>query len=334
MKNTKIFAVILISFANLSVVSSADIKLAQTGFQFLSVTSDAETGGLAEAVTTLPLSSSSLFFNPAGMSKQHNTIDFKISDNPWIADIHHTTFSASYSPYGGRYGVFGATLQNVDYGDIFGTVVWDNEQGYKDTEMIKPSAISAGVGYAKSLSDKFSIGLHVKQAYQYLGKSVIPVSDTSNAVVKNTANALAFDFGTIYFTGWNDFSFGMSIRNFSQEIKYQAEGFQLPLTFTMGASMNVLGIFQIDAQKQSLIVSIDALHPRSYSERVNVGAQYTLSNLLVMRGGYMYNYDERGLTAGIGVQKSISGLLFKIDYAYTPFGIFDNVQRISINISR
>ncbi len=333
MKNINIILAILLGITNISTIFAADIKLAQTGFQFLSVTSDAGAGGMAEAVTTLPLNSSALFFNPAGMSTQNNLIDVRISDNPWIADIHHTSVSASYSPNNGRYGVFGFTLQNVDYGDIQGTMVWNNDQGYKDTEIIYPIATAIGVGYAKSLSDKFSVGLHIKKAYQYLGRNVIPATDTSNSVIKNTAEAIAFDFGTVYYTGWNDFSFGMSIRNFSQEIKYQTEGFQLPLTFTMGASVNLMSMIGFEAKQQSLILSIDALHPRSYSERINLGLEYTLFDLLVLRSGYLYNYDQRGLTAGIGIQKTISGMLLEIDYAYTPFGVFDNVQRFSLNIA-
>ncbi|MCD6100713.1 MAG: DUF3308 domain-containing protein, partial [Candidatus Marinimicrobia bacterium] len=44
-------------------------KLAQTGFQFLSVVSDARGGSMADAMTALELGSRGLFFNPAGMSR-------------------------------------------------------------------------------------------------------------------------------------------------------------------------------------------------------------------------------------------------------------------------
>ncbi|HDQ45616.1 MAG TPA: hypothetical protein ENN17_09015, partial [bacterium] len=40
-------------------------KLAQTGFQFLSVVSDARGSAMAEALTSLETGSSALFFNPA-----------------------------------------------------------------------------------------------------------------------------------------------------------------------------------------------------------------------------------------------------------------------------
>ena len=317
-----------------SLVSGADnTKLAQTGFQFLSVTSDARAGGMGEAMTTFHTNSSALFFNPAGMARQKNPIDLSLSQNQWIADINHNALSVSLTPANGKYGVIGLSFVNVDYGELQGTMVWDNEQGFIDTEIIKPSALALGVGYAKALSDKFSVGGQIKSAYQYLGKSIIPDSDTTQALMKNTADAIAFDFGTIYHTGWKSFTFGMSVRNFSQEIKFQTEGFQLPLLFTIGASMNLFDLFLTELRSQSLYLSVDALHPRSFSERLNIGLEYSLMDMLVIRTGYLMNYDERDFSGGIGVQKTIGPLSFGIDYAYTPFGVFDNVQRMSLYIA-
>ena len=54
-------------------------KLRQTGFQFLSVTSDARSGGMADAMTTMHDKSTSLFSNPAGLSKQTERFDVNFS---------------------------------------------------------------------------------------------------------------------------------------------------------------------------------------------------------------------------------------------------------------
>ena len=205
-------------------------KIAQTGFQFLSVSSDARAGGMADAMTTLTNGSASLFFNPAGLSKQTNLLDINFSSNNWIADIKHDAFTLSIAPSESRYGVFGLSLLNVDYGELQGTVVWDNEVGYLDTEKFSPSAFAVGFGYGRSLSESFSIG-HIKKAYQQLGRSIIPDTDSSSTVTNNTSNATAFDFGTIYVTEWNDFTFGMSVRNFSEEPQYAFDSFQLPSPF-------------------------------------------------------------------------------------------------------
>jgi hypothetical protein len=317
---------------NFQAAQAENKKLAQTGFQFLSVTSDARAGAMGEAMTTLLTHSSALFFNPAGMARLPQFIDLSFSQNHWIADINYNTLSLAIRPAGGRYGVFGFSILSVDYGELQGTMVWENEQGYLDTELFYPSAFSIGFGYAKALSDKFSVGGQIKSARQYLGRNVVPVTDTTNAVIKNIAEAVAFDFGTVYRTGWKSFTFGMSVRNFSNEIKYQSEGFQLPLTFRIGASMDLFDLWANHPQSQSLLFSIDALHPRSYAERLNVGLEYTLWNLLSIRSGYLYNYDYRGMTAGFGIHKNIAGMFVGIDYAYTPFGLFDSVQRFSVQL--
>ena len=93
------------------------IKLAQTGFQFLSVSSDARSGGMADAMTTLHSGSVSLFHNPAGLSKQERRFEVSFSSNNWIAGIKHDAFSLSISPKNGLLGTLGFSLLNVDYGE-------------------------------------------------------------------------------------------------------------------------------------------------------------------------------------------------------------------------
>lgn len=328
---SKLLSVYLLVF-NLTSLTAADVKLAQTGFQFLSVTTGARASGMGEAMTTISGSVNSLFYNPAGLAKMKGFINFSANQNKWIADINYNSFSLILNPSQGRYGVFGFTILSVNYGEIQGTMVYENEQGFIDTDIFTPTANAIGLGYARALTDQFSVGGHIKQATQNLGTSIVPDSDTTTATITNKATALAFDFGTIYKTGFKSLNFGMSIRNFSQEVTFQSEGFQLPLTFRMGISFNLFDFIPIGPSFQSLLVTVDALHPRSYSERLNIGIEYTLLNMLSIRGGYLFNYDERNITAGVGIHKSIGSVFVGIDYAYTPFGVFDNVNRVSMRL--
>jgi len=303
-------------------------KLAQTGFQFLSVATDARGGALGNAMTTLQAGSSSLFFNPAGMSRMSGFVDMSATQNNWIADIVHNTYSLAISPSGGRFGVFGLSLTSVDYGEVEGTMVWGNEQGYIDTELMEPTAFAIGLGYAKALTDKFSVGGQIKYTGQHLGRSMVPVGEDSLTLKKNLAFATAIDFGTIYQTGFKSLAFGMSVRNFSNEIKFEKEGFQLPLTFRIGISMDVFDLVS-SLESHGLLVSIDASHPRSYPEQLMVGLEYDWKKILFLRAGYVGNADENDLSFGFGVSKFGA----QVDYAYTPYGIFDNVQRFTIRFS-
>jgi long-subunit fatty acid transport protein len=303
-------------------------KIAQTGMQFLSVTSDARAAALAGAMTSTPLASSSLFFNPAGMAEMDGILEISASHNQWIADIDYNTVSLAMNPGRGLYGVFGVSLQFVDYGEVLGTMVADNEKGYVDTEKLSPSAFAVGVGYAKALNDRFSVGGQIKWVRWDLEQNLIPLTDSTTTKTTNEITPLAFDFGTFYKTGFKSLVFGMSVRNFSKEIKFVEEGFQLPLVFTMGLSMNMLDLTDFGPDHE-LLLMLDASHYRSHPEQILIGLDYRFTGLLSLRGGYIYGNDEDGITFGFGVSQF--GL--DIDYAYTPYGVFDNVQRLTARFS-
>jgi hypothetical protein len=300
--------------------------------QFLSVVSDAHAAAMANAVTSLPLRSASLFFNPAGMSEA-GFLDVAVSRNQWIADIKHSTLSLSINPAQGDYGVIGVSVQVVDYGEILGTVVANNNQGYLDYQDLglsnpRPSGLAIGLGYAKALSDRFSVGGQVRWVRQDLGESIVPL-DTSTTKVRNKLSPLVFDFGTLFKTGFKSLAFGMSVRNFSGEAKYASEAFELPLTFTLGLSMDLMDFVGDRSLIRSVVVSVDAVHNRDYREQIFAGAECNIFDFFALRGGYITNSDEAGPTLGFGLSRY--GL--DVDYAYTPFGVFDKVQRFTVRFS-
>lgn len=333
MKRIRMFQIILVFvLAGTSLFAQERQKVAQTGFQFLSIISDARAAGMAGAVNTIPLGSSSLFFNPAVLTEISGFIDMSASQNQWISDIKHNAFSLAVKPESGKYGVIGISVQSVDYGEVLGTVVdASNPEGYMDIGVIEPTALAVGIGYAKSLSDRFSVGTQIRWVKQDLGSSIVPsaTDDSTTQKVLNELTPVAFDFGTLFKTGIKSLAFGMSIRNFSNDIKYADEGFQLPLVFTIGASMDMMDLFEISGPEQSLYLSVDATHYRSHPEQLIIGLDYTFMSLLSIRTGYVTSNDEDGLNFGMGI--SYFGLTF--DYAYTPFGLFDKVQRMTIRFA-
>jgi len=311
-------------------------KIAQTGFQFMSVISDGRASALSGAVTALEMKSGSLFFNPAGMANMPGVFDVSVSDNQFIADIHHNTLALAVRPFKGEYGVIGVSVQYVNYGDIQGTMVSNTDAGFVKTEVFKPSAKAIGLAYARALSDRFAIGGQVKYVRQDLGQSLVPISSEVNADTTTSDNLLspmAFDFGTQFKTGLKSLVFGMSIRNFSKEIKYAREGFQLPLLFSMGVCMDAMDFLPKTALKQSLMVSIDATHDRSHTsksaEHLLIGLDYRLMDMLSLRGGYASGEDLNAVSFGIGVSR----FGVSLDYSYTPYDYFDAVQRVTARIS-
>lgn len=316
----------------LSCVSTvAQEKLAQTGMQFLSVISDGRAAALGGSVTSREMQSGALFFNPATMGFDTSLVNAVFSRNEWIADIKHYNASLSFSPFEGDWGVFGASFQMVNYGVIDGTVAAGNEKGYFDYSELglsnpEPNALAIGVGYSKMLSDKFSVGGQVKWVRQSLGETILDTSSRNST--ENKLSVVAFDFGTLYKTGFRSLAFGMSVRNFSEEIKYVSDEFQLPLTFTIGISMDLMDVTEM-GEEHSAFLSIDAIHMRSASGQVGFGLEYGFMNHFFLRGSYITNNSENEYNLGAG----LSWYGVKFDYAFSPYGVFGNIQRLTMRFS-
>jgi hypothetical protein len=93
--------------------------------------------------------------------------------------------------------------------------------------------------------------------------------------------------------------------------------------------MDLMDFVPSMAGSSSLVVSVDAVHPRSYSEYLNIGGEYVFMKTLAIRAGYVTKQDDYGLTLGIGVNR----FGFAFDYSYTPHKIFNNIQRFSLRFS-
>ena len=310
-------------------------KLAQTGFQFLSVGTSARATALGEAYTTYEGHSEALFYNPAGLARMNSFMGIAFNQMSWIADIKYYSGSFSFNFEDGKYGVFGLSFLSIDYGKFYWTQVDDSESGYRDigASWAKPNAYAIGLGYAKELSDKFSVGGQIKYVKQKLGTSIVPVYiDKTNFVEKEQDYALgvfAFDFGTLYKTGFKSLVFGMSVRNFAQEVKYEREGFQLPLTFKIGISFNIIDFFPEMEENHSFVISFDAAHPRSHAEYISIGGEYIFMNMFAIRGGYVTGQDLYSYSVGFGLRT----FGFQFDYAFTPFDVFNNVHRFSVGFA-
>ncbi len=320
----------------------AQKKLAQTGMKFLNVLPDARAVALGEAFTSVEGTSSSLFYNTAGMSRLQGASSVFLSRTNWIADINYMYASAAFNPFEGEYGVLGVMLQVANYGTFEETVRWPNDRGYLDLGTFKPTSYMFGVGYARALNDKFSIGGNVKYVNQSLGDVVnalgsggaLLLDESGNPVrASNSTGVFAFDFGILYHTGYKSLAFGMTVRNFSREVTYIKDGFQLPLTFRIGMSMNVLDLTDLDPGEHQFLLAIDAEHPRDFQEQIRVGGEYLFMDLVALRAGYVSGGDEYTMTYGVGLRKDLGGVGLAVDYCITPFGIFNNVHRFSFQFS-
>jgi hypothetical protein len=328
MKKSTIVLGVVFSATILAVPAHAQIKkLGQTGLQFLKVDVSPRAAGMGSAYTMSGNDASAMFYNPAGIARLDPGFDFFASRTEWIAGISYS--AAGVAKALGELGTFGVSLIFADYGDdIIGTQVAQTEKGYEITGPLDVGAYAVGLSYARAFTDKFAIGGQIKYAGQHLGSSVLTPGGSAE---ENKVSGLTFDFGTIFYPGFHSLRVGMSVNNFSAQFKYDEEPFQLPLTFKIGAAIDVLDL--LGEHRNPLLIAVDALHPRDYTERIQVGGEYWYNDLVALRGGYKFNYNEESFSLGAGLKHSIGGMSVKLDYSYSDFEIFDPVSRFSLGIA-
>jgi hypothetical protein len=311
-------------------------KYAQAGMTFLSIDPGARTAALGGTKVGAVGSAESMFGNPATLAMVQG-VDVFFSQTNWIVDIGLMGVGAAFNA--GNLGVFGVNFVSTDYGDIPRTYPYSGfdpelrSVGYIQEGTFTVEEYAVGLSYAKQVISQFYVGGNLKYAHQNLGDVLVIDRFTGDEVMsENEVNNLVFDLGTLYYPGYKDLRFGVAFRNFSNQSDYHDARFELPLTFDFGIAMDLLKIFQENGNNQ-LTLAVDAVHPRDWDERVHVGVEYDYMGMLFLRGGYKFNYSEEGLTAGLGIDYEIGGVGIKADYAYSPFGIFENVNRFSIGLA-
>ena len=231
-------------------------------------------------MTAMEGDAQNLFYNPAGMAWQRSFVSASMATTQWIAGIEYYAGSLSLRPGGGRLGVFGLSFMSVDFGDLEETIRFDNDQGFLDIGTFNPTSWVVGFGYARPLSDRFSAGGHVKYAVENLAESITgydAAGENEYVRSENNAKVYAFDFGVLYRTGFHSLNFAVNARNFSEEIAYEEESFQLPLTLSIGVSMDVMDLLtepgtgnpygERNRKTHALRISLDASNPRDFPNK-------------------------------------------------------------------
>ena len=314
-----------------------EAKYGQSGMPFLKIDVGAR-AAMAGTQIGIVGDATSVFFNPAGLGLVEG-LDATLSLTQWIVDVQHTGAAVAFRA--GNLGTFGVSFVSMDYGTFIGTipVSYDiSQDGYQLTDDFEVAEYAVGLSYGRQISEQFFVGGQIKLARQDLGTVEIfdeleSIKQGKDVIISEecAVSNIVVDFGTLYYPGFKDFRFGMSMRNFSNQSEYYDQRFDLPISFDFGVAMDVLQLFS-EGGSSRLTVAFDWVHPRDFSERQHIGLEFAFLETLFLRGGYKVGYDEEGLTAGVGVEKAFGGVGLKVDFVYTDFGIFDSVTRISAGV--
>lgn len=328
MFSKKYFQFLFLIFLLCAQIAAAQIKgfdkVGTTSFQFLKVVPNARSAAMGGVSSAVINSSEAVFFNPAALTKTSN-LDFALSYVDWFLDVSITSFSLAYRISG--IGTFGVQALATNIGDIEETSV--EFLGLDEVtkiynpgitgNVISPSSQVFGLSFARDLTNKFSFGATIKYARE-------------NLVVK-TAAQLIYDFGVLYNTGYKSLKLGAMLNHFGPEVKFFDESYPLPQTFSIGISGNLVGPddgLLFNNNNHRFFVAYDLLQTRDHSQQQHFGIEYLLKNILAIRGGYKFNYDEEAWTFGFGVYVGKNHL----DYAYNDFGKYLNsVHRFTVRLA-
>jgi len=305
--------------------------------QFLKIEPGARAIAMGGAFVSLANDASTIYWNPAGISKLHNSAVL-FSHTSWLAETNHN-FAGIVIKINDQHA-FGLSYTSLTMPEMeVRTEFYQDGTG----EYFSASDYSLGITYALTITDQFSIGFTGK----YVGQSIWHM----------TASTIAFDVGVHYQTPLKGLKLGMSISNVGGKLKYEGEDnfiyydfdpdqhgtsdkifadikmdeWDLPILFRVGLSYTLF-----NSENHSLLISADALHPNDYNESVNTGFEYGFKDRFFIRAGYKSLFkeeSEEGLTAGAGLIYYLTDTLpMRVDYAFANFGRLTSVHRFSIEI--
>jgi hypothetical protein len=308
-------------------------QVGMTGWQFLKLPTHARYAALGGVSTVFSRGDAGVALaNPASLADIENT-SVVFSKMNWLVDTDYNT-GAIVKNFG-EWGHFGLTFIYLDYGSMPRTgidnLVDDSGEFTGQSELAldlgnySAHDLAVGLSYARNITDRLQVGGNLR----YISEKL---DNASNGGV-------SLDIGTVYYTGLRSLRIAMVGRSFGPDteiasyddrIGVPASAIRMPSSFHLGMAYDLLE--GGDTGPHMLTIGADFVHLSDASEKVNVAAEYGIMDMVYLRGGYRFNYDEEDLTFGAGINVMTSSLAMSINYAFLAFGRFDDVHMFSIGL--
>lgn len=313
-------------------------KSGTTAAQFLKIPVGARAIGMGGSFVALANDVSSIYWNPAGMTKVGSTGAVNFSYTNWLADTKFNYAAVVLDI--ATVGSFGLHFTSLSMPDMEVRTEFEPEG---TGEYFSALDLELGLSYARAITDRFSLGFTAK----YIREQIWHMS----------ASSIAFDVGILFQTDFDWLMLGMSVSNFGPKMQFvgkdvfinydftpeqwgdnenifanlQTDKWDLPLLFRFGLSIE---LWNNDATQ--FITTIEARYPNDNSESLSMGFEYGFLKRFFLRGGYQALFEaesERGLTFGLGIVYYISrSNPLHFDYAYADWNRLNNVHRFSIEL--
>jgi len=346
---------ILFLLALVFMISTGAMAQSKTGTtigQFLLIEPSGRAASMGNAGVAMYDEIVSAYYNPAAIGQQTG-YGVQFTHSLWLADIRYDYAAAALQA--GSLGNLFLSVTSLNSGEIAVRTV---SQPLGTGERYTVSNLALGLGYGRQLSDRFSVGVQLNLIQETIWHSSL--------------KTFALNVGTIYRLSENGLRLGASISNFGLQSGYSGrdlriqydlepdqfgnnsalpgevftEEYSLPVLFRVGMSWPV----QLGKNNQ-LLFAADAFHPNDNTESMSAGVEWTLFNVLALRGGYQNLFQqgqnifedvllekdlkqdhevETGLTIGMGLNFDVENYEFRFDYGWADYGRLDNAQRFSL----
>lgn len=248
------------------------------------------------------------FYNPSFLSALSQK-EAGFMHNQYFQDIRQEVFTYAHPTE--KYGNFAAGLNYVSYGAIKGYDSQGTPTGdLSATDMVLQSA------WGKAFDFELK-GYNFEDLSAGAGLKIIRKT-------LHDVNALGFalDLAASYPLRWrfmNGFRLGGSFQNLGPGVKFEGESSPLPRTTRIGIARSFWG--------SALNTSLDTVFVSGLSPYFTYAMEYRLLKFVAVRAGYKGDRNlDKNFTYGVGFENPI----FRIDYAFVPFGDLGDTHRISV----
>ena len=261
-----------------------------TGANFLKIGVGARASAMGEAFTALADDGTSIYWNPAGLTKLVNR-ELLVMYNISYQDIDQGYLSLA-SPL--ARGTIGVGINYVHIGGIEGT----DEQG-NFTGDFSASDFQASLAYARCISPRLRFGASA--------------GILQDAINEDKKTAYFSNVGLLLKTG-RLFSIGIAFQNIGSKLEEDP----LPFIYRAGVAIEL----------ENFNISVDAVKPMDDDFYYCSGIEWKLKELLDLRFGYKAKQDlGSGMSFGIGL--NIKKICFNYAYvSYGDLGHLQKVSSI------
>lgn len=317
--------------------SDGDNEFTRTGTSgavFLKIIPDARSASLGGAHSGIYGDISSLYWNPAGIAAMNN-IGLNAAQVDLFAGISYNFVGIVY-PMGGGSALGFHTIY-LNSGEMEETTLSEPEGTGR---FFNTASYSLGLTYARHMTDHLMTGI----TFKYLREDVWLTK----------AQSFAFDVGTVLETGILGTRLGMSLTNLGPDLILNGDNLEdsetlpdgsslpldiatsawtIPITFRVGIAIDLLGATSPLASSETnrLTLLADFNDSADAASRGNFGLEYNWNEIISLRGGNYFNYDEAAFSYGAGLNYETEGYNIIFDYAVIDYGRLNFVNQFDVS---